>query len=293
MRALCVFIAIFAFLITACGGTPAAVTPSQPQPTQVVQPATPSTTVGGNEATPTPTSMSKPTTAQATATPQSSLIIETDGTDSDVDKKFIDMSAQEVDKVIAEATKSGKDGFKVALPFDPHGVKFNLRAPTVSSPSGETYTVLVAWLQSGTATVKLASPYMHLVKAEAIGGETHRVLAPMDESKATVRPDGRYYDVKNVGGNGVFTEVPEGAEVLIDLTQPFSMTINGKPAGFVSGTGKAVFRVSASTPPMTSWKFGSPLHILIRGMGVSGPNGAMITRDSLLRAPDGRIVYVK
>lgn len=96
-----------------------------------------------------------------------------------------------------------------------------------------------------------------------------------------------------LGTRGVFVEATGAAEVIA----PIKFGDVGSPATqFGSGLGTQILRVDASMRPLGGPATGvyPNSHIVIHGDGINGyKNGAPISEKSLLRAPDGRIVYIR
>lgn len=274
-------LALLVIVSVSCGGTssPSPVAPSASSPTPIA-----TATSALSISTPSPTAA--PTTAP-TPTPDPTLLVDV-RSDADVERLFVGMTPDELQSLVKE---SADPSYRFPLPFDPHGVRFQLRTQSVrfGSETAAPFQILGVVLTSGSVTLKLHGPGVYALRREVLfeSAGARYLVVPTDQDV--------FRQPMNVqlGTRGVFVEATPASEVLA----PIAFGEIGAPATrFGSGLGTQIVRVDASMrplggPPSGVWPNS---HIVIHGDGVNGyKNGAPMTDKSLLRAADGRIVYIR
>lgn len=281
--------ACLAVAVVACGGSAGTPPAEVPAAERSPSPATTTPLTSTPTATPVATATPQPTpTASPVPTPTVDPTLVADvRSDADVDRSFVGMAP---DELRAIAKETGDASYNLPLPFDPHGVRFQLRTQAVRwGTDSAPFQVFGVVLLSGSVTLKLHGPAVYAMRREIlfeIAGPRY-LIVPTDQDVF------RQPMAFQMGTRGVFVEATLASEVIA----PNRFGEVGAPATqFGSGMGTAVLRVDASMPPL-----GGPVggiwprsHILIHGAGLNGyKDGAPLTEKSLLRAPDGRIVYIR
>lgn len=269
-------------VLTSCGGAATLL----PSPTDLAQvsPTPLATTAAPSTASPSPTPTAVRTPAP-TATADPTLVADVQS-DADVERLFVGMTPDELKPLVKETADAS---YRFPLPFDPHGLRFQLRTQGIRlAEDAPAFPILGVVLLSGSAVVKLHGPAVYALRRHTVfGPEPHYLIVPTDQDVFRPGISFRY------ATRGVFVEVTAAGEILPPIK--FG-EVNSATPEVSNGLGMQVLRVDASMA-----RLGGPAtgvwpnsHLVIHGKGIGGySDGAPMTSGSLLRAGDGRIVYIR